>query len=257
MTLADHDRPKIVVENLCFSYGKRQVLWNNSLEIAEHRVTAIVGPSGSGKSTHVRTYNRMYELYPGQAATGRVLLGRVNVLDSTQMDSIELRCRVGMVLQRPTPFPMSIWDNVAFGPKLAGFDRPEVERRVVCGLQKAGLWDDVKSKLNQKAFSLSVVQQQTMCIARALAMEPEVLLLDEPCALLDPSARNRIEDLVRSMRGMVTVVMVTRSAQQAARVSDYTAVLFGGEVVEHATTDVLFTRPSEKRTEDYISGHFG
>ena len=162
-----------------------------------------------------------------------------------------------MVLQQPTPFPMSIWDNTAFGPKLAGLGRSEVERRVVHALQQAGLWEDVRSHLKASASSLSVVQQQMMCIARALAMEPEVLLLDEPCAVLDPSAGDRIEQLVRSMRGVMTVVFVTRNAQQAARVSDYTAVLFDGDVVEHAPTDVLFTRPLEKRTEDYITGNFG
>jgi len=186
-----------------------------------------------------------------------VLLDDVNVLDAKAMDGFALRSRVGMVLQQPTPFPMSIWDNAAFGPKLAGLDQTEVERRVVHGLQQAGLWDDVRSRLKSNALSLSVVQQQLLCVARALAMEPEVLVLDEPCAVLDPSAADRIEQLVRSMRGVVTVVFVTRNAQQAARTSDYTTVLFEGEMVEHAPTDVLFTRPTEKRTEDYITGNFG
>ena len=257
MALEAPDRAKILVEDLCFFYGKKQTLHNNHLPIAEHRVTAIVGPSGCGKSTHLRTYNRMFDLYPGQIATGRVLLDGVNILDRRVMDGLELRSRVGMVLQYPTPFPMSIWDNVAFGPKLAGLDQTEVERRVIHGLQQARLWDDVRHRLRQDASVLSVVQQQTMCVARALAMDPEVLLLDEPCEFLDPSAGDGIEQLVRSMSGVMTVVLATRNAHLAARISDYTAVMFDGEVAEHASTDVLFTRPALRRTEDFISGHFG
>ena len=257
MALETLDRAKIRVQDLSFFYGKKQVLANNDLEIAEKRVNAIIGPSGCGKSTHIRTYNRMFDLYPGQRATGRVMLDDIDVLDPTSIDGFELRSRVGMVLQRPTPFPMSIWDNVAFGPKLAGFDRPAIERRVVQALQQAGLWDDVKDRLKTPASALMTMQQQMMCIARALAVEPEVLLLDEPCGYLDPGAGDRIEELVLSMRDHVTVVLVTHNVQQAARVSDYSAVLFAGEVVEHAPTDVLFTRPSEQRTEDYITGKFG
>ncbi len=257
MALETIDRAKIRVVGLSFFYGDRQVLHGNELEIAEKRVNALIGPSGCGKSTHVRAYNRMFSLYPGQRATGRVLLDEVNVLDPKAIDGLELRSRVGMVLQRPTPFPMSIWDNVAFGPKMAGLGRSAVERRVVQSLQHAGLWEDVKNRLYTSAESLSTVQQQMMCIARALAVEPEVLLLDEPCGYLDPGAADRIEELVLSMREEVTVVLVTHNVQQAARVSDYTAVFFSGEVVEHAPTDVLFTRPSERRTEDYITGKFG
>lgn len=257
MALEELDRAKIRVEDLSFFYGDEKVLEANSLEIAASRVTALIGPSGCGKSTHIRTYNRMFSLYPGQRATGRVLLDDVNVLDVSAIDGFALRARVGMVLQRPTPFPMSIWDNVAFGPKLAGLGRQSIERRVVQALQQAGLWDDVSSQLKAPAASLTTVQQQMLCIARALALEPEVLLLDEPCDLLDPAAGDRIEELVLSMRGEVTVVLVTHNVQQAARVSDYTAVMVSGEVVEHAPTDVLFTRPSEQRTEDYITGKFG
>jgi phosphate transport system ATP-binding protein len=257
MALEQIDRAKIRVQELSFFYGSKQALKNNDLEIAEKRVNALIGPSGCGKSTHIRTYNRVFSLYPGQRATGRVLLDDIDVLDPQAIDGFELRSRVGMVLQRPTPFPMSIWDNVAFGLKLAGLDRTSIERRVVQALQQSGLWEDVKNRLKSPAASLSTVQQQTMCIARALAVEPEVLLLDEPCGYLDPGAADRIEELVLSMRGDVTVVLVTHNVQQAARVSDYTAVLFSGEVVEHAPTDVLFTRPSEQRTEDYITGKFG
>ncbi|MFW5738845.1 MAG: phosphate ABC transporter ATP-binding protein [Myxococcota bacterium] len=257
MALESIDRPKIRVQDLSFFYGKNRALKDNALEIAEKRVNALIGPSGCGKSTHIRTYNRMFSLYPGQRAVGRVWLDDIDVLDPSSMDGFELRSRVGMVLQRPTPFPMSIWDNVAFGPKLAGLSRPAIERRVVQALQQAGLWEDVKNRLNAPAGALTTVQQQMMCIARALAVEPEVLLLDEPCGYLDPGAGDRIEELVLSMRDHVTVVLVTHNVQQAARVSDYTAVIFSGEIVEHAPTDVLFTRPSERRTEDYITGKFG
>jgi len=257
MALESIDRAKIRVQDLSFFYGSKQALKNNHLEIAEKRVNALIGPSGCGKSTHIRTYNRMFSLYPGQRATGRVLLDDIDILDPKAIDGFELRSRVGMVLQRPAPFPMSIWDNVAFGLKLAGLDRSAIERRVVQALQQSGLWEDVKNRLKSPASALSTVQQQTMCIARALAVEPEVLLLDEPCGYLDPGASDRIEELVLSMRGDVTVVLVTHNVQQAARVSDYTAVFFSGEVVEHAPTDVLFTRPSEQRTEDYITGKFG
>lgn len=257
MALETIDRAKIRVQGLSFFYGKERALADNDLEIAEKRVTAIIGPSGCGKSTHIRTYNRIFSIYPGQHATGRVLLDDVDVLDPKAIDGFALRGRVGMVLQRPAPFPMSIWDNVAFGPKLAGLDRAGIERRVVQALRQAGLWDEVKGRLEAPATSLSTVQQQMMCIARALAVEPEVLLLDEPCGYLDPGAGDRIEELILAMRGTVTVVLVTHNVQQAARVSDYTAVLFSGEVVEHAPTDVLFTRPTKQQTEDYITGKLG
>jgi len=257
MALTDSDRAKIRVENLSFYYGKNRVLKDNNIEIAENRVTAIIGPSGSGKSTHIRVYNRMFELYAGQRATGRVLLDGADVLDRRRIDGMELRSRVGMVFGKPTPFPMSVRDNVAFGLRLQGIRGAELEGRIMRALQDAALWDELKDHLEVLATSLPAGQQQRLCIARALAVEPDVLLLDDPASQLDPSATAQIEDLIRHMRGRLTVVMVTHNLQQAARVSDYTAFFYLGEVVEHAPTNVLFTRPAERRTEDYITGKFG
>ena len=253
----DGDKPKIRAEKLCFYYGKTQALQSNDLEIAEKKITALIGPSGCGKSTHIRTYNRMFELYAGQRATGRVLLDGTNVLDPRSIEGIRLRSRVGMVFQKPTPFPMSIWDNVTFGLQLQGVRGAELEARATRALQEAALWDEVKDRLRTSGLGLSGGQQQRLCIARALAVEPDVLLMDEPASALDPIATARIEDLIRAMRGRITVVLVTHNMQQAARVSDYTAFFYLGEVVEHAPTDVLFTRPAERRTEDYITGKFG
>ncbi len=257
MALLEGDKPKIRVEKLSFFYGANQALKDNTLDIAENKITALIGPSGCGKSTHIRTYNRMFELYAGQRATGRILLDNVNVLDRKSIDGIRLRTRVGMVFQKPTPFPMSIWDNVAFGLQLQGIRGAELEERATKSLQEAALWDEVKDRLRTSGLGLSGGQQQRLCIARALAVRPDVLLMDEPASALDPIATARIEDLVRDMRGRITVVIVTHNMQQAARVSDYTAFFYMGEVIEHAPTDVLFTRPVERRTEDYLTGKFG
>ncbi len=257
MALLEGDKPKIRVEKLSFFYGANQALKDNTLDIAENKITALIGPSGCGKSTHIRTYNRMFELYAGQRATGRILLDNVNVLDRKSIDGIRLRTRVGMVFQKPTPFPMSIWDNVAFGLQLQGIRGAELEERATKSLQEAALWDEVKNRLRTSGLGLSGGQQQRLCIARALAVRPDVLLMDEPASALDPIATARIEDLVRDMRGRITVVIVTHNMQQAARVSDYTAFFYMGEVIEHAPTDVLFTRPVERRTEDYLTGKFG
>ncbi len=251
------DSAKIRVEKLDFFYGRQQALRDNNLTIAEHRITALIGPSGCGKSTHIRAYNRMFELYPGQRATGRIMMDGVNLLDPRSIDGIRLRSRVGMVFQKPTPFPMSIWDNVAFGLSMLGLPTLELEQRAEQALRDAALWDEVKDRLRASGLSLSGGQQQRLCIARALALRPEVLLLDEPASALDPIATARIEEMIRGMRGSITVVLVTHNMQQAARVSDYTAFFYMGELVEHAPTNELFTRPREKKTEEYITGKFG
>jgi len=257
MAIKATDTAKIQVKGLDFYYGTHHALKGNDLDIAENRITALIGPSGCGKSTHIRCYNRMYDLYPGQRATGDVLLGGINVLDPKGIDGIALRSRVGMVFQKPTPFPMSIFDNVAFGLRLLGVGGSELEDRVVASLKGAALWEEVKDRLKASGLTLSGGQQQRLCIARALAVEPEVLLLDEPASALDPIATTRIEELIHAMQGRYTVVIVTHNMQQAARVSDYTAFFYMGEVVEHGPTNQMFTSPREQRTEDYITGKFG
>jgi len=257
MALTAADEPKIRVQNLDFYYGERQALRANNLEIAKNRITALIGPSGCGKSTHIRTYNRMYDLYPGHRATGAVLLDGADILDSRAIDGISLRSRVGMVFQKPTPFPMSIRENVAFGPKLLGVRGSELEDRIVAAIKAAALWEEVQDRLDASGLSLSGGQQQRLCIARALAVEPEVLLMDEPASALDPIATTRIEELIHDMAGRYTVVIVTHNMQQAARVSDYTAFFYMGEIIEHGPTNQIFTSPAEKRTEDYITGRFG
>ena len=257
MALKTGDTARLQVRDLAFFYGSTQVLFDNNLDIADKRITAFIGPSGCGKSTHIRTYNRMFSLYPGQSARGQVLLGGVNVLEKQAMDDIALRSRVGMVFQKPTPFAMSIYDNVAYGLRLLGIKGAELEGRVEAALRDAALWEEAKDRLKESGLQLSGGQQQRLCIARALAVEPEVLLMDEPASALDPIATARIEELVQEMRGKYTVVIVTHNLQQAARVSDYTTFFYMGQVIEHAPTDVIFTRPSEQRTEDYITGRFG
>ncbi len=257
MALKPGDTPRIQVQDLSFFYGNTRVLHDNHLEIADKRITAFIGPSGCGKSTHIRTYNRMFSLYPGQRAEGTVKLGDVNVLDPKAIDDIALRSRVGMVFQKPTPFPMTIFENVAFGLKLLGIKGAELEDRVIAALKNAALWEEVKERLKESGLQLSGGQQQRLCIARALAVEPDVLLLDEPASALDPIATARIEELVQEMRGRYTVVIVTHNLQQAARVSDYTTFFYLGKVIEHGPTDLIFTRPTEQRTEDYITGRFG
>jgi len=248
---------KIAARNLDFFYGERQALFANSLVVYANRVTAIIGPSGCGKSTHLRVYNRMYDLYRNQRATGEVRLGGENLLAPGQ-DLLDLRRRVGMIFQRPTPFPLSIQENVAYGLKLYYRLRPsELMERVERALHQAALWEEVKDKLDQPGMALSGGQQQRLCIARAIAVEPEVLLLDEPTSAIDPIATARVEELLDTLKASFTLVIVTHNMQQAARVSDYTAFFFEGRIVEFGATRQIFTNPKLKQTEDYITGRFG
>jgi phosphate transport system ATP-binding protein len=248
---------KIQVNSLDFYYGRFQALKNVTLSISEKKVTAFIGPSGCGKSTLLRTFNRMYALYPDQEAQGEILLDGKNILASGQ-DLNSLRAKVGMVFQKPTPFPMSIYDNIAFGVKLyESLPQREMEERVEWALNKAALWNEVKDKLKQSGTSLSGGQQQRLCIARCIAVKPEVLLLDEPASALDPISTGRIEELVHELKSDYTIVIVTHNMQQAARVSDYTAYMYLGEMVEFGVTDEIFIKPKNKATEDYITGRFG
>ena len=248
---------KISTRNLNFYYGNQQVLFNNNLDFRMHRVTAIIGPSGCGKSTHIRVFNRIYELYRGHRATGEVLLERENILGPAQ-DLLELRRRVGMIFQKPTPFPMSVFENVAYGLRLHyRINRGQLAERVENALRLSALWDEVKDKLNHPAIDLSGGQQQRLCIARAVAVEPEVLLMDEPTSAIDPVATSKIEELIATLKTKYTIVIVTHNMQQAARVSDYTAFFYQGNIVEFGTTHQIFTNPDKKQTEDYITGRFG
>ena len=248
---------KLSVRQLDFYYGDFRALKSISLDIIEHKVTAIIGPSGCGKSTLLRTMNRIYELYPGLRATGEILLDGQNILSKKQ-DLNLLRVKVGMVFQSPTPFPMTIFDNIAFGIKLyENLDNRSMTERVEWALRKAALWDEVKDKLHQRGTSLSGGQQQRLCIARAIAVRPELILLDEPCSALDPISTARVEDLIVELKNDYTIVIVTHNMQQAARVSDYTAYMYIGELIEFGDTDTIFTRPTKKATEDYITGKFG
>lgn len=250
-------KPKISLQNLNFFYGKNHALKDINLDIPAHHVTAFIGPSGCGKSTLLRTLNRMYDLYPGQRAEGKILLDGEDILQK-DTDLNKLRARVGMVFQKPTPFPMSIYDNIAFGIKL--YDNPsrsELDDRVEWALKKSALWNEVKDKLNQSGYSLSGGQQQRLCIARGIAVKPDVLLLDEPASALDPISTARIEELIHELKTDYTITIVTHSMQQAARVSDYTAYMYLGEMMEFGKTDVIFTNPTKKATEDYITGKFG
>jgi phosphate transport system ATP-binding protein len=248
---------KIAARGLDFFYGDHQALFGNSLDIHANRVTAIIGPSGCGKSTHLRVYNRIYDLYRNQRASGEVLLGGENLL-APGLDLLELRRRVGMIFQRPTPFPLSILENVTYGLKLYYRLRPsELMERVERALRQAALWDEVKDKLHEPGMALSGGQQQRLCIARAIAVEPEVLLLDEPTSAIDPIATARIEELLDVLKASFTLVIVTHNMQQAARVSDYTAFFFEGKIVEFGATREIFTNPKLKKTEDYITGRFG
>jgi phosphate transport system ATP-binding protein len=257
MNESNASAPKIKIHNLSFYYGNYQALKPMDFEIPEKRVTAFIGPSGCGKSTLLRTFNRMYELYPNQRATGEILMDGENVLDSRQ-DLNMLRAKVGMVFQKPTPFPMSVFDNIVFGIKLyESLSRRELEERVEWALRKAALWDEVKDKLNQSGTSLSGGQQQRLCIARAIAVKPEVLLLDEPASALDPLSTARIEELIHELKEDYTIAIVTHNMQQAARVSDYTAYMYLGELIEFGRTDEIFIKPKRKETEDYITGRFG
>ena len=254
---ATREKSKISVSNLNFYYGKFHALKNINLEIPENKVTAFIGPSGCGKSTLLRVFNRMYELYPEQRAVGEVTFDGANLLTSKE-DVALLRAKVGMVFQKPTPFPMSIYDNIAFGVKLfENLNSADMDERVEWALRKAALWTEAKDKLNQSGSSLSGGQQQRLCIARGIAIKPEVLLLDEPCSALDPISTAKIEELIAELKDDYTVVIVTHNMQQAARCSDYTAYMYLGDLVEFGATEDLFFKPKRKETEDYITGRFG
>jgi len=249
--------PKLRVRNLNFYYGAFLALKNVTLDVAEHKVTAIIGPSGCGKSTLLRTLNRMYSLYPEQRAEGEIVMDGENLL-STKRDVALIRAKIGMVFQKPTPFPMSIYENIAFGVRLfESLGKREMDERVEWALTRAALWNEVKDKLGQSGNSLSGGQQQRLCIARSIAIRPEVLLLDEPCSALDPISTASIEELIHELANEYTVVIVTHNMQQAARVSDYTAYMYLGELIEYGVTDELFIKPKKKQTEDYITGRFG
>ena len=249
--------PKISVRNLNFYYKKFHALKNIALDIPENQVTAFIGPSGCGKSTLLRTFNKMYELYPEQYAQGEIIIGDENILES-QQDVALLRAKVGMVFQKATPFPMSIYDNIAFGTKLfEKLSRVEMEERIQWALTKAALWNESKDKLNESGYSLSGGQQQRLSIARAIAIRPEVLLLDEPCSALDPISTGKIEELINELKSDYTIVIVTHNMQQAARCSDKTAFMYLGELIEYGETDTVFTKPRHKQTEDYITGRYG
>ena len=248
---------KIAVKNLQFFYGSFQGLKDINLDILERRVTAFIGPSGCGKSTLLRTLNRMYDLYPGQRAEGEILINGKNILEKSQ-DLNLLRAKVGMVFQKPTPFPMSIYDNIAFGVKLyESLSKADMDERVEWALNKAAIWGEAKDKLKQSGLSLSGGQQQRLCIARAVAVRPEVVLLDEPTSALDPISTAKIEELLHELKEDYTIAIVTHNMQQAARVSDFTAYMYLGEMVEYGVTNDLFIKPKKKETEDYITGRFG
>jgi phosphate transport system ATP-binding protein len=257
MDTALQTRAKIKVQNLNFYYGKFHALKNINLEIPENQVTAFIGPSGCGKSTLLRIFNRMYELYPEQRAEGVVEFEGENLLQSKR-DVALIRAKIGMVFQKPTPFPMSIYDNIAFGVKLfENLGKSDMEDRVEWALRKAALWSEVKDKLHQSGSGLSGGQQQRLCIARGIAIKPEVLLLDEPCSALDPISTAKIEELITELKQDYTVVIVTHNMQQAARCSDYTAYMYLGDLMEFGPTEQLFFKPQRKETEDYITGRVG
>jgi phosphate transport system ATP-binding protein len=256
---ADAPKPKskIEVRGLQFYYGGFHALKDITLDIPERMVTAFIGPSGCGKSTLLRTFNKMYALYPEQRAEGQIVMDGENLIDSKQDVSL-IRARIGMVFQRPTPFPMSIYDNIAFGVRLfENLMKRDMDERVEWALTRAALWDEVKDKLHQNGNSLSGGQQQRLCIARGIAIKPEVLLLDEPCSALDPISTAKVEELIDELKSDYTVVIVTHNMQQAARVSDYTAYMYLGEMIEYGVTDEIFIKPKRKETEDYITGRFG
>jgi len=248
---------KLSIRNLRFFYGDNQVLRGISVPLYANQVTAFIGPSGCGKSTLLRALNRIYDLYPNQRAEGEVLLDGENLLSPNQ-DVNLIRARIGMVFQKPTPFPMSIYENIAFGLRLyERLSRAEIEVRVESALRRAALWDEVKDKLAANGLSLSGGQQQRLCIARTVAVKPEVILLDEPCSALDPISTAKIEELICELKDDYTIVLVTHNMQQAARVSDFTAFMYLGELIEFGGTNKMFTAPQDPRTQDYITGRFG
>jgi phosphate transport system ATP-binding protein len=249
---------KLQVKNLNFYYaGNKQALKNINMPVYEKKVTALIGPSGCGKTTLLRCFNRMHDLYPGNRYEGEIIFEGKNIL-AKDIDLMVLRSKIGMVFQKPTPFPMSIFDNIAYGLRLQGIkNKIELRDRVEKALKDAAIWDEVKDRLNASAFSLSGGQQQRLCIARAIAVKPEVILFDEPTSALDPISTSKIEELIVELKKNHTIIIVTHNMQQAARVSDYTAFMYLGELIEFDLTDIIFTKPSKKLTEDYISGKFG
>jgi phosphate transport system ATP-binding protein len=248
---------KMAIRNLDFFYGDNRALKAVSVPLYANQVTAFIGPSGCGKSTLLRVLNRMYSLYPNQRAAGEVLLDGKNILDPDQ-DVNALRARVGMVFQKPTPFPMSIYENIAFGIRLyEKLGKAEMDERVEKALRGAAIWGEVKDKLNASGLSLSGGQQQRLCIARTVAIQPEVILFDEPCSALDPISTAKVEELIDELRAEYTIAIVTHNMQQAVRVSQFTAFMYLGELVEYGETDKIFTTPAERRTQDYITGRFG
>ncbi len=248
---------KISARNLNFFYGNHQALFDNNIDIEANSITAVIGPSGCGKSTHLRIYNRIFELYRDQRATGELLLDGVNILDK-KVDVLDLRRRVGMIFQKPTPFPMSVFDNVAYPLRLHfKLSRSEIAERVEQALIGASIWDEVKDKLKSSGLALSGGQQQRLCIARAIAAEPEVLLMDEPTSAIDPVATLKIEELCLRLKEKFTIVIVTHNMQQAARISDFTGFFYKGRIEEFGTTQKIFSNPDKKRTEEYITGRFG
>ncbi len=247
----------IQVENLNLWYGKFQALININATFAEKKITAMIGPSGCGKSTLLRTFNRMNDLIEGVRTTGKIIIDGENIFDS-ETDLIMLRKKVGMVFQRPNPFPLSIYENIAFGLKIHNsVSRSMLDEDVEKSLRQVGLWDDLKDRLHKSAFTLSLEQKQRLCIARLVAVKPEILLMDEPCSALDPQSTTRIEELMRELKQNFTIIIVTHNMQQAARVSDETGFMLLGELVEFGKTEDIFTKPSDKRTEDYITGRYG
>ncbi len=248
---------KLRTKNLNFYYGENHVLKNINMTIQSNRVTSLIGPSGCGKTTFLRNFNRMNDLIEGARAEGSILLDNEDIL-SPSADVVELRKRVGMVFQKPNPFPMSIYDNIAYGPRIHGKrDKKEIDGIVEGSLKAVSLWDEVKDRLKDSALGLSGGQQQRLCIARVLAVEPEVLLMDEPCSALDPISTMKVEELILDLKEAYTIVVVTHNMQQAARISDYTAFFLNGELIEYGHTEEMFHAPKDKRTEDYITGRFG
>src|ERR1700685_4290541 len=253
---ANTEKTKIAIKDLSFFYGKTKSLKNITLPLMGRRVTAFIGPSGCGKSTLLRAINRIFELYPNQHAEGEIMMDGENILKLKDLNL--LRARIGMVFQKPTPFPMSIYDNIAFGIKLyERIPRSEMEGRVEHALTRAALWGEVKDKLHASGLSLSGAQQQRLCIARTVATRPEVILLDEPCSALDPISTAKIEELIDELTADYTIVIVTHNMQQASRASDFTAFMYLGELIEYGATEKIFTAPDKKQTEQYITGRFG
>jgi phosphate transport system ATP-binding protein len=252
-----NDRVKIKAENIDFWYGKQQALKNINIDVYENQVTAFIGPSGCGKSTFIRLFNRMNELIPKTRHEGRILLDGQDIFAS-DVDVVEIRRRVGMVFQKPNPFPKSIYENLAYGLKINGWrNKRKIQERVVDSLGKAALWHEIKDRLHESALCLSGGQQQRLCIARCLAVEPDVILFDEPCASLDPISTRKIEELIEELKKSYTIVIVTHNMQQAARISQHAAMMYLGELMEFAPTEQLFTVPKNKVTEDYLTGKFG